>query len=77
MKNGSLNLGCISKPIMSIKSMKGENMKKAISLLMTAVLFAAFNISAMGKSISVGYVFGRAKKKMVAGQCDIMMDFNP
>ena len=31
-------------------------MKKTISLLMTAALFAAFNISAMGKSISVGYV---------------------
>ena len=31
-------------------------MKKAISLLMTAVIFAAFNISAMGKSLSVGYV---------------------
>ena len=31
-------------------------MKKAISLLMTAVIFAALNISAMGKSLSVGYV---------------------
>ena len=31
-------------------------MKKTISLLMTAAMFAAFNISAMGKSISVGYV---------------------
>jgi hypothetical protein len=31
-------------------------MKKAISLLMTAVMFTAFSISAMGKSLSVGYV---------------------
>ena len=51
-------------------------MKKAISLLMTAVLFTAFNISAMGKSISVGYVLV-GQKTMVAGQCDIIKDFNP
>ncbi|GIT06713.1 MAG: hypothetical protein CM1200mP30_03430 [Pseudomonadota bacterium] len=53
-------------------------MKKAISFLMTAVMFAAYSINAMGTSLpSVGYVLVGAQKKMVVGQCDIMMDFNP
>ena len=50
-------------------------MKKAIAFLTTAVIFAAYSITAMGKSPSVGYVLV-GPKTMVAGQCVIMMDFN-
>ena len=40
-------------------------MKKAISLLMTAVMFAAFSINALGKLPSVGYVLVGPKTMVV------------
>ena len=50
------NLGCISKSKNIYNTKKGEIMKKAITLLTSAVIFTAFSITAMGKLPSVGYV---------------------
>jgi len=52
-------------------------MKKIIALLAIVALIATTGIIAVGKKLpSVGYVLV-GPKTMVAGQCDIIKDFNP